>query len=319
MTAADQIVRHLLENEEDFDDADEVKDVGLPVPMGVFLGKHGFSRPTPRFMGFEKVWGRDGFMLRISDPNDSGTRTVQYFGGGALPLWTREMTDEEVVEMIDRVERIGENEEDEFDDVDTWKDLADTLPAAMEAVGFIHRGTNVWTFGINQWQSVIVTRLQDGIWHGQVHFQGVGAINEFKGTEIEMGRWLESMERWPKFHFSDWNKFEAAARGKSIREEEDFEDETFDSDTWKHVSSPPQENVNWKTVLKYFPNLPEIIKGNNITLRFEDNCLVIHHRLGPREWRYEVFRMENVVGDEWELVPLGSFNDYIEALQACVT
>lgn len=207
MTDADQIVRHLLENEE-MDDFDT--DVGLPTPLEGFLRKRGFQIAVPPDLGFDKIYNRGEQRLRIGHMHrEDGVRKVEFYGGN-IPLWTQYMTDEEILEMIDRNSRIGESEED-------------------------------------------------------------------------------------------------------------FEDETFDSETWKHVSLPPQENVNWKTVLKYFPNLPEIVKGNNITLRFEDNCLVIHHRLGPREWRYEVFRMENVVGDEWELVPLGSFNDYIEALQACVT
>jgi hypothetical protein len=231
VTVAEQIVRHLLENEEI--DAFDDLDVGLPRPLGAFLGQHGFERETFPYKGFKRQYPHTS--LRISDPADDGTRTVSFWGDGALPLWKRQMTDEDIVEMIDRNSRIGEAEEDEFDDVDTWKDLADTLPAAMEAAGFIQRGTNTWTFGINQWQSVVVTRLQDGMWNGKVNFQGVGAISDFTGTEIEMGRWLESMDRWPKYHFSDWNKFEAAARGKSIREEEDFGDE---EGAWKDVSPP---------------------------------------------------------------------------------
>lgn len=126
MTVTDQIVRHLLENEED-DDFDQ--DVGIPVPLEGFLQKRGFEIAVPPDLGYDKIFNRGSSRLRVGHMDrDEGARKVEFYSGGTV-LWTKYLTDEEVLEMIDRNSRIGEAEEEDFGD-DDWKDVTPQVPAA---------------------------------------------------------------------------------------------------------------------------------------------------------------------------------------------
>lgn len=130
MTAANQIVSHLLENEEDddFEGMDDL-DAGLPTPLEGFLQKHGFEIAVPPDLGYDKIFNRGSSRLRVGlVDRDEGVRKVEFYSGGTV-LWTKYLTDEEVLEMIDRNSRIGESEEEDFGDED-WKDVTPSVPAS---------------------------------------------------------------------------------------------------------------------------------------------------------------------------------------------
>lgn len=117
------------------------------------------------------------------------------------------------------VRHLLEDEEvDDFADAD-WKEITTDLPSLLDEAGFFKTSTYTWVYKINKWMTNQV-QLRGDRWYGRVMFETM-VINEFEGTDIEIARWLESSGNWPEGHFTDWNRFAAAAAGKTIREDED--------------------------------------------------------------------------------------------------
>lgn len=127
-------------------------------------------------------------------------------------------------------------ENEELDDFgDDWKDVTTDLPLLLDEAGFTRQGQFTWNYKINKWMTATV-QLRTDRWHGRIQFEQV-VLNEFEGTSVEMARWLESSGNWPKGHFSDWNRFRAAAQRKTIRESDEGDD-------WKDVTpSIPAANI----------------------------------------------------------------------------
>jgi len=122
--------------------------------------------------------------------------------------------------------------EEAFADDDDWKDITPDLQGLLSNAGFTQHGQFTWTYQINDWMKTYVTKESDNLWAAKVYFDTM-TLDEFKGSEVEMARWLEAKGNWPKNHFSTWNRFHAAARGKGIREDED---------DWKEITRPPERS-----------------------------------------------------------------------------
>jgi hypothetical protein len=214
---------------EGIDDADELRADDVQSVEAV-LPDHGYSPvEQARAEGFDFEgggWVRrlPGAKVFISAPNAIGERTAMYRGDGP-ELWRKQMTDVEVMDMLNRV-KTGVRESDEEPD---WKDVTPNEDFS-HLYGLIKKGG--WIEEVSAHGARYARRRYSG--ENVVHAQRLVPINLSSNWKLyDNDQYVVTGPIEEVLAIADdlWSK-------SSVSEsEEDFGDEW--EETWKDVAQPP--------------------------------------------------------------------------------